>query len=63
MLIGKVLREKYKMMVMAIWDAVDNYYSLNVDWPFNEGNPKELIQYVQKVICPFETRCKEPKSF
>ena len=45
----KVLREKYKLMVMTIWDAVDHYYALNVSWPYNEGNPKDLVEFVLKV--------------
>ena len=36
-------------MVMTIWDAVDHYYALNVSWPYNEGNPKDLVEFVLKV--------------
>ena len=45
----KVLREKYKFMVMTIWDAVDHYYALNVSWPYNKGNPKDLVEFAIKV--------------
>jgi hypothetical protein len=34
---------------MTIWDAVDKYYALNVNWPYNEGNPKDLIEFVEEV--------------
>ena len=36
-------------MVMTIWDAVDHYYALHVDWPYEEGNPKDLVEFVIQV--------------
>ena len=36
-------------MVMTIWDAVDKYYALNVDWPYKTGSPRGLIDMVKQV--------------
>ena len=41
--------EKFKEMVMVIWDAVDKYYAESVRWPQYEGNPKDLLNVVKKV--------------
>ena len=36
-------------MVTTIWDAVDHYYALNVEWPYKKGNPKDLVEFVIEV--------------
>ena len=41
--------EKFKEMVMVIWDAVDKYYAESVRWPHYEGNPKDLLNVVKQV--------------
>ena len=49
LLLKQVMYEKYKEMVMVISDAIDKYYAESVRWPFNEGNPEDLLNVVKKV--------------
>ena len=48
-------------MVMTIWDAVDKYYALNVDWPYKKGNPRGLIEMVKQVLRYFNQNHKTVK--
>ena len=48
-IIEQVMMEKFKEMVMVIWDAVDKYYAESVRWPHYEGNPKDLLNVVKQV--------------
>ena len=59
--IFQILRKKYKWMVMTIWDAVDKYYALNVDWPYKTGSPRGLIEMVKQVVRYFNHNHKTEK--
>ena len=48
-------------MVMTIWDAVDKYYALNVDWPYKTGSPRGLIEMVKQVLRYFNQNHKTVK--
>ena len=46
---------------MTIWDAVDKYYALNVDWPYQKGSPRGLIEMVKQVFRYFNQNNKTVK--